>query len=312
MSFYGAKGVELALDYEHQALQPKMKAPAAGWYELALRDGELWAVNVRWTPVAQQHLRMKEYRYFSPAFNVEEKTNRVARLINIALTNLPAMDQLEPLVAATQDTGDTTMTEAELKARIAALETENAGIKTQLAAAEGAKSTVVSLSTVVGLADAPADKVRAEVVALTAFRGEIRKLTGKDSDEGALGAVQAMKASNERVAELEKAVAAERTIKLTAEFSGILDKASTDGKITPAQRPFWDGQAKDLGVEKALSMLKGFVETAPVIGGSGDPIKPPAGTVALSQVEIDIATRTGSDVEALKKFKATKLGGASA
>lgn len=96
-------GAELALDYEHASLEdpaPPAGAPAAGWYDLELRDDGLWAVNVRWTPRATEYLKNAEYRYLSPAFTADPKTRRVKRLLNVALTNLPAMHDLDPLVAA--------------------------------------------------------------------------------------------------------------------------------------------------------------------------------------------------------------------
>lgn len=96
-------GIELSLDYEHAALEDSGEiaggAPAAGWYGLEVRDGQLWAVNVRWTPRAAEYLGNREYRYISPAFTTDAK-GRVTRLINVALTNLPATDDLPALVAA--------------------------------------------------------------------------------------------------------------------------------------------------------------------------------------------------------------------
>jgi len=50
-----AQGNELMVDYDHASVTPTMADPAlagqaAGWFDLELRGGELWAVNVRWTP----------------------------------------------------------------------------------------------------------------------------------------------------------------------------------------------------------------------------------------------------------------------
>jgi len=45
-------------------------------------------------------LRAREYRYFSPALDLESKTRRAHRLINVALTNRPAMKEIQPLVAS--------------------------------------------------------------------------------------------------------------------------------------------------------------------------------------------------------------------
>lgn len=93
-------GNRLSIDYEHQALEPVSNGPvpAAGWFDLEAREDGLWAVNVEWTPRAMELLRNREYRYFSPAFYVDEE-GRIVELINLALTNLPATKRMEPLVA---------------------------------------------------------------------------------------------------------------------------------------------------------------------------------------------------------------------
>lgn len=95
-------GNKLTLDYEHQALNSETNgqpAPAAGRFDLELRGDGLWAVNVVWTPRAAEYLRNKEYLYYSPAF-IPDKQGRPKRLLNVALTNIPATEQMQPLVAA--------------------------------------------------------------------------------------------------------------------------------------------------------------------------------------------------------------------
>lgn len=97
-------GAVIPLDYDHRMLDPG-SAPgggiAAGWFRPEVRKGELWAVKVLWTPRAANALRELEYRYISPAFYVDDE-GRMVRLINVALTNLPATHGLEALVAASQ------------------------------------------------------------------------------------------------------------------------------------------------------------------------------------------------------------------
>jgi phage I-like protein len=104
MAEYTAHGIDLALDYDHAmvgglSLDPAQSGKAAGWFNLEVRNGELWAVNVRWTEPAAEALRRKEWRYMSPAFSADEK-GHVTSLLNVAITNLPATRRLEPLMAA--------------------------------------------------------------------------------------------------------------------------------------------------------------------------------------------------------------------
>ena len=104
MADYRARGVDLMIDYDHAALDakpldPALSGRAAGWFSLELRNGELWATNVRWTPPADAALRAKEWRFVSPAFSRDEE-NRITSLQNIAITNMPATCRIEPLIAA--------------------------------------------------------------------------------------------------------------------------------------------------------------------------------------------------------------------
>lgn len=97
-----AAGIDFVIDYEHQTLladdngQP---APAAGWFGvLEWREGDgLYAVGVKWTKRAQDYIAADEYRYISPVFTYD-KTGRVLKLLHVALTNNPALDN-QPGVA---------------------------------------------------------------------------------------------------------------------------------------------------------------------------------------------------------------------
>lgn len=97
-------GRDLVLDYEHQTLTGEI-APAAGWFDLEVRDGVLYAVNVRWTAKAKEMVEAGEYRYVSPVFKhraVDKLTGQEIRMMvaNAALTNEPFLDELPPLVSA--------------------------------------------------------------------------------------------------------------------------------------------------------------------------------------------------------------------
>lgn len=106
MSAEAAWGVDRAIDLEHgmleQGLSPDPTArDARGWCKLELRaDGSLWAVDVKWTPDGSARLADKRQRYVSPAFELDPKTKRVTKIINVAITSIPATHQTPALVAA--------------------------------------------------------------------------------------------------------------------------------------------------------------------------------------------------------------------
>lgn len=99
IAVFKARGNDMVIDYEHQTLTDG-QAPAAGWVKDLLWKGKdgLWAV-VEWTKKAKDYLENREYRYFSPVMFIGASDRTVAALVNIALTNTPAINNLAPIVA---------------------------------------------------------------------------------------------------------------------------------------------------------------------------------------------------------------------
>lgn len=106
MASYKRWGIDLAIDLEHGMLDvaPGAADPTArdarGWCKLEVRNGELWAVQVKWTPDGIARLTNKTQRYISPCFDRDVKTKRVIEMFNVALTAIPATNQAPALVAA--------------------------------------------------------------------------------------------------------------------------------------------------------------------------------------------------------------------
>lgn len=95
-------GVDLMVDLEHLSLDTESRnfdPDARAWLALEVRNGELWAVNVRWTDDGMRRLRERTQRYISPAFMTDDE-NRVTEIVNIALTAMPATYDTPALVAA--------------------------------------------------------------------------------------------------------------------------------------------------------------------------------------------------------------------
>ena len=99
--------VRYMMDLEHRAIDDETRArssdatDAMAWFDVELRDGALWAVNVAWTPEGEARLRSKKQVYFSPAYYDDEQ-GRVLELVNVALTSLPATHDIPSLVAASR------------------------------------------------------------------------------------------------------------------------------------------------------------------------------------------------------------------
>lgn len=103
--------IDMVIDYEHATLKSKKSgdpAPAAGWLKSAgftyIEGVGLCSTDFEWLDKAKAHIEAKEYKYISPVF-LYSKTGDVTALINVALTNTPALDQLPEakLAAAAQE-----------------------------------------------------------------------------------------------------------------------------------------------------------------------------------------------------------------
>ena len=98
-----ARASPVVIDYEHQLMIAKKKggpAPASGWFKrLEWRPGVgLFATDVEWTARAKSMIEAGEYRFISPVFNTD-KRGRITKLFHAALTNDPAIDGMDPVMA---------------------------------------------------------------------------------------------------------------------------------------------------------------------------------------------------------------------
>jgi len=106
MAAFRKRGVDIAIDLQHDSISQAARAArndaadARGWCSLEVRDGELWAVAVRWTPDGERRLREGTQRYISPVAFFDRESYRVTEIFNLALVSQPATHDAQPLVAA--------------------------------------------------------------------------------------------------------------------------------------------------------------------------------------------------------------------
>lgn len=202
----------------------------------------------------------------------------------------------------------------------AELEKQVTTLSDRVRALEG-QSTMVALSTTIGLAaTATQDDVRAKVVSLAGFRKDVLALAGKDSEAGAIGALSAMKEQAGEAVVLRSKLEMAETAAVQSEFEAVMADASKNGIIPPAKehpRHMFalsiSGAAAGKVTREGLVALKSFVGTLDPLVGDGKEKKAPSSAIALSAVELEIAQRSGSNVETLIKHKERKLaaGGTS-
>lgn len=217
-----ARRVDYPVDYEHQTLLTEKNgqpAPAAGWFRaLEWREDGLWATDVRWTARAREMLDAGEYRYLSPVFSYDGGTGHVASLHSVALTNNPALDDLDDLYlraaarygAADHSDEEDTMHPAMLKL-LARFGLPAEHTDEQLAAAVAALSTQLE----------KLDQVEADLTALRTKMPDLSAYVSKDK-HAALRAE--LDTATARVTELEQKVTA-------AEVEQIVATARAEGRI---------------------------------------------------------------------------------
>jgi phage I-like protein len=289
MRRYQARGVDLMADYEHQSLNKSLvggiPASAKKWVP-EVRSGALMAASVSWTDKAKSMLAAGEYRFFSIACRVDEKTGRCVELINFALTNLPAGNDIAPLMAASMDLGTETNMPDHSESVYVAL-----GLKPD-ADSETAINTAGELAT---------------------LKRQVLAITKTTSIADAIGAVQAHAATHERYQVAESKLHVVETSQREGEFDALMRQADLDGKMTPAMaKGEWIAEMRT--APNGVATLKSFLARAPVVVSRKTLVEEAgeADNVELTDAEITVAKKmTGDDSMALKKrldmLRASKL-----
>lgn len=254
---YVARGVEKFADYEHRSLlpldrQPEHATDAAAWYRLDVRDGALWATDIRWTPRAAQKVRERELRYFSPAVEIDPKTREVVRFVNFALTNDPATLNLPALVAASEGVPmeEKMMKFADaMKSCMSAMESGDA--EQTKAAMSALKAALAEAMPEEPKAEGETPKVEIEMEKATALSAAIVALTGKDQVDEQVGALHALKAAAGQVEALSAKVAELEGELVGGKLEAVIRAGAESRKLSPA----------DLAGETDLGkVVKGFVD----------------------------------------------------
>lgn len=272
-----SKKTDMLIDYEHQSLRSienGKPAPAAGWCPNTLewRDAGLYAVQIGWTESAKRRIADKEYRYISCVFSYSASTGEVLEIISFALTNTPAIDGLEALADM---------------ARVALARGSDLSTKAganKMADEDKGNEKVVALTV-------ERDKANEKVAALTAdldkSKAQVADLTSKNAE-------LTTKVAGFEKEKAEAALAADKV-----KHTDLLQAALTDGRLTPAQKPWAEKQSfaaltEYLDSTKPLAMLN--KQTA----GKADA----GNNFGLSDVELAACAKMNVTPEEFAKSKA--------
>lgn len=228
MEEFQKHGKPMLMDFNHGttlAAPLPEQAISAGEFVPEVRADGLWAKMKRFTDRALGYLKAGEYRLFSPYFE-HDKDGRVMRLINVALTNLPALDGIAPLVAASAtepDEGDTTMSECSscstLSKKLSDMEEKCTSLTARLSAFEEKKKET----------DADSEKKMSALNSVVA-------LTGNAEIPASLGVLEGWKTKALAFDKLKQETDEKEATALRAELTTLLDTGVKEIKILPALR----------------------------------------------------------------------------
>jgi phage I-like protein len=287
---FKARGNDMVIDYEHQSLAD-VQSPAAGWVkDLVWKGAEgLWAV-VEWTAKAAEYLKSREYRYFSPVMLVIKTDRKVMQLVNVALTNNPAINNLRPIVAKVADSinqkKEDTMIE-KIKKLLG------------LAAEAGEDKIMEGVTLLVNKCTELTGKVK-DVVACK----EVLDAIGAKEDAGkdeVIQIVASLKAPADVAKTLSLEVAALKQKIAGMEQQDLVTLALKEGKTSPEELDKW---GRDLAI-KAPDQFKVIVLSRPI--GSVIPVteiivaKDETGAVS-TDIQQEVNRKMGVSEETFKKY----------
>lgn len=252
----------LCIDYEHQSLLAATNGqpvPAAGWIDgssLVWRDDPdasgLFATNVRWTAAASQHIEADEYRYLSPVFSYDPKTGTVLDVLNVALTNNPAIDGMQAVTLAAASL----LTSSELPTMDIDEVLERLRYVLNLPTLATVADISAELDKLKTLMDSQTTAATSVMDLLAAQETQIAALTTASPDPAQFAPIAALTEAQNHNAALQADIAALSAKQLQQDIQSRIQPALDDGRLLDGQREF----AEKLGAT-SLASLDEFIAT---------------------------------------------------
>ncbi|MGN5220500.1 phage protease [Aeromonas veronii] len=293
---------DIVVDYEHQTLNAEANgkpAPAAGWItprSVEWRSGVgLFATAVDWTDSAKAHIAAREYRYISPVFSYDRQSGAVLNLLHVALTNYPAIDGMDALVASAAarfmadeaSPKENVMNREQLIALLGlSADASDEDISTAMAALKARGDTVNTLTQEVAALKASSAKLETENGALKVAVAAAKGGTGQPDP--------AKFVPTEVAEELKKEIAALKAKFTTNEVDELVKGGLEDGRLLPAQEKW----ARELGASNTAALKSYLDSTTPIAALKGrqtNDISQPKKEEDLSPEAIAICKSMGVD-----------------
>lgn len=300
---FKARSTPAVLDYEHQTLHKEnngQPAPAAGWFRsLEWRDGSGLFATVELTQKARDARANKEYLYFSPVFHYHPVTGEVQEVVMGALTNTPAIDDMEELTllaaacfgATLEDDHVNLLTEL-----IAMLQLTNDATEEQALAALNKRLTADPLTpvrTALGVSD-DADE-QTLVAACTALKTKADTATVDPAKFVPIAAIDGLKSE---VAALSAQLRAQQD----KDTDSMIAAALEDGRLLKPMESW----ARDLA-KTNVAALSAYLDTAKPLAAltqtQTEGKEPVDTSTGLTESELAVCSNMGITAEQFKKAK---------
>lgn len=313
MKEYADHGKTLRFDFNHgtllEGVDPEV-AKSAGSFSLEVRDGDLWATQCNWTDYAAQKISSREYGDFSPYFN-HDKKGVITRVINCALTNLPALDDIEPLISASATPS------SEEPMACEACTALSAQLTAATARANSMEEECKALKAKFTLFEKKDEDEKTKATALS-------MLTGKQSYPETLGVITGWKTKAEGydklaadLAERDATALKAETIALGAQITAALDAGFTEGKVpgkpgeTGTVRAQLEASTLQVGggkpTKEGVAFLTALIAGLPKIVKTDPLVPPPAAGFNPTVMEAKLSRAMGVDEAEFQKWHATQL-----
>lgn len=310
---FNARRRRLVIDYEHATLTAKVTgqpAPASGWIKsLDWREGQGLYAQVNWTKRAKGHIDGDEYRYISPVFTYD-KQGRPQALLHAALTNDPALDDLDAVCLAVASAMGLASSQARPGSPLSLTSPPKENPMDQLLKACLAHLGLPEDATeeqALAKFNEHTAKARQDADQVAALTAQVRT---KDQEVAALKSNAASAGTPDPAKYVPIAAISDMQAQLVAltrdnrkrDVDELVTAALSANKLIPSMK----GWATELGM-KDLDQLKAYLESAPAIAalsGTQTGGRAPDGDGSqLSDTEMAVCTSMGLDPA---KFKASQ------
>lgn len=281
---------DLVIDRDHvRFFNPTVEVKAAGWMKkMEVRDGEIWAY-VEWVETAKQELEKKEYRYFSPEYEVDPETREIIRITGGTLTNTPNFELDAVASAQNPQTEPTIHKETKMDEHLkklakklglpetASTEDIEKACAARFDAAAALEAQVASVTKVLSV-----EKIDDVEKAIKEIREAASAETGKPDPEKYVP----MNVHEEMASQLKELQDGYTGDKAMA----AVEAAMAAGKITPAQKEW----ATEYATQNLAAFNK-FIDGAPAVVSKNAQVASgkPSGDGALTESEAEVASQLG-------------------